>query len=290
MSTISKKNPGDGDFTFEEVQALERDDVFRARTSPGERKVSRVVHAGFWDDPTYSSSLATEGSSTRFIGNKQQRHGSFVMPTTAISAEALEYMGFLRLTSQCIFHQFQNRPDPDNNPDTLMDYVIRHVSQVKTILKGNHTCDQAMIQVGLTEDFRKQVKIGFNERIPDPYSDEDEYEDEDGDGDENEDGDKDGDEDKDEEDDKNSETFLSCIIADLKMTQGFLNVIHGNLKQRARELIAINPDWSMPSNSAPIQPRARLGTKKRSRISRSVLGGTKTNSRISGSMLGSTAE
>ncbi|KAL5347486.1 hypothetical protein ACLOAV_007798 [Pseudogymnoascus australis] len=279
MSTRSTNLPGEGDFTLEEVQALERDDVFGARTSPGERKVFRVVHSHSWDDPTYSSSLATEGATTRFIGNKHQRHDSFVMPTAAISAEALEYMGFLRLTSQCIFHQFQNRPDPDNNTDTLMDYVIRHVSQVKTILKGNHTFDQAMIQVGLTECFRKRVKICFIKRIPDPYSDEDkdEYED----GDENE---------EEEKADKVSKTFLGYIIADLRITEVFLNVIHGNLKHRARELIAINPDWSMPSKSASIPPRARLGTKKRSRISRGVLGGTKTSSRISGSMLGSTAE
>lgn len=48
MGDISNP-PGDGDFTFEETQALEYDDVFRARTGSGKRMVSTAALSGFWD-------------------------------------------------------------------------------------------------------------------------------------------------------------------------------------------------------------------------------------------------
>ncbi|OBT61334.1 hypothetical protein VE03_09535 [Pseudogymnoascus sp. 23342-1-I1] len=288
MSTISTNLPGDGDFTFEETQALERDDIFRFRSGPGERKVSYVAQSGSWDTPSFSSPIATWGATTHSIGYKQKRSRSFLMPTAVISAEALEYIGFMSTTAQFIFYQFQNRPDPDNNPATLMDYVICHVNQIYSLQKGGHTAEQAMIRVGLDESFRKQIQTSLDDDSSEEEDPSEKYIFEEDILEENTLEEDLWEEDLDEEnfseqtpdayfDDEilPTNTLLRMVLSDLKMGDSFLKMLHERLKQRARELIAINPDWSTTSNSASVLPRARRSTKTRSRISGSMLESTR---------------
>lgn len=110
MGDISNP-PGDGDFTFEETQALEYDDVFRARTGSGKRMVSTAALSGFWDALSFSSSSAVGGVTVRFSGydRHQQRQGSFEMPTAAISASALEFIGFDQSTAESVYERFINQ-------------------------------------------------------------------------------------------------------------------------------------------------------------------------------------
>lgn len=250
---------GDGDFTLDETEALEVADIFRARTGPGERKVSKVALSGYWNTPSFSSyfsngpnfwpSLFAPGATAGFMGpgsfampmpaisatagfighdRRQKRQGSFVMPTTVISAEALEYMGFITTTAKFIFYEFQNRLDPDNNPYTLMDYATCSVKRIYSLLKGGHTPDQAMIQVGLDKDFRKEVlfylnedkhiwernQVGLNEdfweRKPDLKS-------------------------------FITKCLMERVLRDIGMSNKRLKGIHERLKQRAREILALCP-------------------------------------------------
>jgi hypothetical protein len=208
ISAMSSDPPGDGDFTFEETQALEYDDVFRAKTGPGKRNVSMAARNGLWNAPSSSSSSAAPGVTVRRIGydRRHQRQGSFEMPTTAISAEALEYICFLPTTAKFIFHQYQKRPNPDTNPDTLMDYVVCHVEQITSIQDGGHTRDQAMIQVGLNEDFRERMQDPRYEAI------------------------------------FMTKPLLYWVLHDLETSDGWLKGIHKRLKHRAREIIAMRPN------------------------------------------------
>lgn len=128
VSTKSSNPPSDGDFTFEEVQVQERDDVFRATVNPRKRKLSRVELSSFWGAPSCSSSSTAISVTVRFTDHntQEQRHSSFVMPMTAIGSEALDYLCFIPTMAKDIFDLFQNRP----NPDTVMDFVTRHVEQI----------------------------------------------------------------------------------------------------------------------------------------------------------------
>lgn len=259
---MSSNLSGDGDFTLDETEALEVADIFRARTGPGERKVSKVALSGYWNTPSFSSyfsngpsfwpSLFAPGATAGFIGpgsfampmpsisatagfighdRRQKRQGSFVMPTAAISAEALEYIGFIPLTASYIFYEFQNRLDPDNNPYTLMDYATCYVEQIYSLREGNHTPDQAMIQVGLDKDFRKQVLVGLNEdkdiRERNQVGLNEDF--------------------RERKPDPNLKTFVTeClmerVLRGLGMSNKRLKGIHERLKQRAREILALCPD------------------------------------------------
>lgn len=74
------------------------------------------------------------------------------MPTTAISFEATEYLCFIPTTAQDIFGQFQNRPNPDTNSDTIMDFVARHGEQIESLQDSGHIDDQAIAHVSLNAD------------------------------------------------------------------------------------------------------------------------------------------
>ncbi|OBT80416.1 hypothetical protein VF21_00868 [Pseudogymnoascus sp. 05NY08] len=164
LSTKSSSPPSAGDFTFEEIQALECDDVFRARTGPGKRKVSTEALSGFWNALSSSSSLAAPSATVRFIGRdrRQQRQGSFEMPTAVISSEALEFIGFNQATAKTVYERFMNRPDPSINIDSFLDYATSQVQQIRVLETTNYTdreimAREAMALVGLTKDFQDRM-------------------------------------------------------------------------------------------------------------------------------------
>ncbi|KFZ03452.1 hypothetical protein V502_10933 [Pseudogymnoascus sp. VKM F-4520 (FW-2644)] len=259
---MSSNLSGDGDFTLDETEALEVADIFRARTGPGERKVSKVALSVFWNTANFSSyfsngpdflpSIFAPGATAGFMGpgsfampmpaisatagfighdRGQKRQGSFVMPTAVISAEALEYIGFIPLTATYIFYEFKNRLDPDNNPYTLMDFATCYVERIYSLRKGNHTPDQAMIQVGLDKDFRKQVLVGLNE--DEDFRERDQVS-----------LDKDFRERKPYPDLKTfiTECLMERVLRGLGMSNERLKGIHERLKHRAREILALCPD------------------------------------------------
>ncbi|OBT86046.1 hypothetical protein VE02_05525 [Pseudogymnoascus sp. 03VT05] len=164
LSTKSSSPPSAGDFTFEEIQALECDDLFRARTGPGIRKVSTETLSGFWNAPSSSSSLAAPSATVRFIGHdrRQQRQGSFEMPTAVISAEVLEFVGFNQATAKTVCERFMNRPDPSINVDSFLDYATSQVQQMRVLETTDYTdreimAREAMALVGLTTDFQDRM-------------------------------------------------------------------------------------------------------------------------------------
>ncbi|KFZ06268.1 hypothetical protein V501_07548 [Pseudogymnoascus sp. VKM F-4519 (FW-2642)] len=159
LSTKSSSPPSDGDFTFEETQALEYDGVFRARTGPGKRMVSTAALSGFWNAASSSSLSAAARVTVRFIGydRQQQRRGSFEMPMTVITAEALEFIGFSHATAKTVYERFMSRPDPSINIDSLLDYATSQVQRIWVLKSADYTDREAMARVGLTINFQDRM-------------------------------------------------------------------------------------------------------------------------------------
>lgn len=158
MGDISNP-PSDGDFPFEETHALEHDDVFGSRTGSGKRIVSTAVLCGFWNAFGSSLSLAAGGVTVRFSGydRHQQRQGGFEMPTAAISANALEFIGFDQSTAKSVYERFMNRPDPSINIDSFLDYATSQVQRIWVLKSADYTDREAMARVGLTIDFQDRM-------------------------------------------------------------------------------------------------------------------------------------
>ncbi|OBT92187.1 hypothetical protein VE01_10029 [Pseudogymnoascus verrucosus] len=206
MGDISNP-PGDGDFTFEETQALEYDDVFRARTGS-----------------------AVGGVTVRFSGydRHQQRQGSFEMPTAAISASALELIGFNQSTAESIYERFINRPDPSINIDSFLDYATSQAQRIWVLKSRDYTDCEAMTRVGLTIDFQDRM---LDPRFKAVYE---------------------------------TETLLFWVLDTLKVGYTALEQLHERLKHRVKVIkatIAISqtPEGhSLPANFIPAETEPAL--------------------------------
>jgi len=118
----------------EDLSALQEDGVLLPGPEAGKRKIS----ASFFQlRPSSGGSSATSSlSSTRSTASVQycdthpcQDVPDF--PDKQESAAALEYIGLQPATAKEIFDRWQSRPDPDQSPDELLDYVYGHTSRLK---------------------------------------------------------------------------------------------------------------------------------------------------------------
>lgn len=154
-------NPlGDGDFTYEEVQFLEHNNVFKAKTSAGKRKVSTSLLSPPASTGSVSSSSASSATaSVRMLSFKSEQmlQGSFEIPTSAISVDALEFIGFSQATAKTVYERFINRPDPNINIDSFLDYATSQVQQIWALKTNGYTDREAMAGVGLTTDFQDRM-------------------------------------------------------------------------------------------------------------------------------------
>jgi hypothetical protein len=121
--------------------------------------VSTAALSGFWNAKSSSSSSAAATVTVRFIGydRQQQRQGSFEMPMTVISAEALEFIGFKQATAKTVYERFMNRPDPSINIDSFLDYATSQVQRIWVLKSANYTDREAMARVGLTINFQDRM-------------------------------------------------------------------------------------------------------------------------------------
>jgi len=72
------------------------------------------------------------------------------LPLDAESPDALEFIGFGPQAANTIYSGFINRLDPNNDPDSLLDYILGHVD---SIIGPDDDLDmpEAASRVGLTQ-------------------------------------------------------------------------------------------------------------------------------------------
>src|SRR5579871_5491058 len=128
--------PPDEEFqlSLEETQALEEDLIFLSSNTPltsGRRKVSGALLTQPSSQRRVSGSPSSSAS-VRFRSFNFSPDFTLDLPQSAISIAALEFIGFNAETAADIFRRFTSRPNPDNNPDDLLDYVHGHTLILST--------------------------------------------------------------------------------------------------------------------------------------------------------------
>lgn len=73
------------------------------------------------------------------------------------SIEVLEYVGFVPSAARLIYERYINRPDPDRNPDDLMQYVFGHIGSLKSRRYDNMSCKEALRQIGLNLQIQEAI-------------------------------------------------------------------------------------------------------------------------------------
>ena len=119
--------PHPNDLDFEDIQALQDDQLVLPQVAGGKRKVS----AAFLTPPasdisSSSSSSATSTASVRFR-NIATASGTFDLPDRIESVAAVEWCGFAPNAAFELYSRYANRPDPQNNPDEVIDYMLADI-------------------------------------------------------------------------------------------------------------------------------------------------------------------
>lgn len=119
------------EFSIDDIQALQDDQIILESPAPGKRTVTAALLSPL-STFTSSSSISSGGSvvSVRYVDFKPSNLNSFHLPTTSISSAALEFIGFTPDAANEIFHNWATRPDPGNNPDTLLSHALGRVGGI----------------------------------------------------------------------------------------------------------------------------------------------------------------
>ncbi|CAG8910004.1 unnamed protein product [Penicillium egyptiacum] len=135
-------------FSQEQIRCLEEENVFlqvpQAITQSGKRKVSATF------TPPRSSSSSSSSVSIETRGFQDGIVQTFDIPTSDESVEVLEFIGFSADTAIDLYSRYANRPDPEENPDSLFDYACGHLASLNTQRYEEMGTRQALIAVGLT--------------------------------------------------------------------------------------------------------------------------------------------
>jgi hypothetical protein len=145
--------------SLEETQALEKDLVFLSSNIPstsGKRKVSGALLTPPSSQGSVSGS-SSSSASVRFRSFNSSPDFTLDLPQSAISIDALEFIGFTAETATDIFKRFTSRPDPDINCYDLLDYVHGHTSILSTASYQHYPPAQAMTQIGLTQTMQDAI-------------------------------------------------------------------------------------------------------------------------------------
>ncbi|KAI4182658.1 MAG: hypothetical protein L6R41_005842 [Letrouitia leprolyta] len=147
-------SPPDDDLTLEDSKSLEEDQIILQPVAGGKRKVSTALLS----PPSSTGSLSSSASASVHITSVSSPLGAFELPSQAVSIASVEWCGFNLPAAQQIYHRYGNRPDSFNNPDTLLSYMLSHITAGDP--NENLSPAQAMGRMGL--------KPGLQEKIMDP--------------------------------------------------------------------------------------------------------------------------
>ncbi|KAJ9195531.1 hypothetical protein DTO021D3_5083 [Paecilomyces variotii] len=160
---MSRQFSGDKDvngvFAQEEIECLEDEAIFEpepiaAASTTGKRKVFVVLNPPS-DFSTSSSSSSSASISMRDFS--PSRVYKFELPMTADSSATLEWVGLIPSTAKEIFKRYCDRPDPGQNPDSLMDYALAHVSELTTRRFEDMDLREAIMRIGLNQQIQEAL-------------------------------------------------------------------------------------------------------------------------------------
>ncbi|KAF2012744.1 hypothetical protein BU24DRAFT_395869 [Aaosphaeria arxii CBS 175.79] len=110
-------------------QALRQASIIRPSQEPSKREVSSF----FFNPPTGNSNSPrnpTYCASVRFCSYSDSKHNQwYEFPTAYESSAALEHIGFTPAAAEEIFQNYLERPSPNENPDSLLDYAYGHMAR-----------------------------------------------------------------------------------------------------------------------------------------------------------------
>ena len=120
----------------------------------------RTVSGAYLSPPSSlsSTSLSSAGSSPvslrlwRFTDPSPKYIN---LPLEEVSVSALEWIGFNNETAEKIISHYASRPDPDQNPDELLDYVYSHVRGKSQ--QQDRPAIETMASMGLRQDFQNAL-------------------------------------------------------------------------------------------------------------------------------------
>ncbi|KAJ9370928.1 hypothetical protein DTO282E5_4457 [Paecilomyces variotii] len=144
--------PGPGVFTQEQIRCLEEDGILLPQAQPhisGKRKVSSAF------SPPRSASGSS--ASVKIWGFRPDVIQTFDIPMEEESIEVLEYVGFVPSAARLIYERYIDRPDPDRNPDDLMQYVFGHIGSLKSRRYDNMSHREALRQIGLNLQIQEAI-------------------------------------------------------------------------------------------------------------------------------------
>ncbi|EXJ86730.1 hypothetical protein A1O3_03684 [Capronia epimyces CBS 606.96] len=78
----------------------------------------------------------------------------FELPESSHSQSALEFIGFNPSMAKTIYERWLQRPDADQNPDDLIDYVMGHILMMKSNQYAEYSARDVMEVVGLKQDMQ----------------------------------------------------------------------------------------------------------------------------------------
>lgn len=152
-----------GDLSPEETRALEEDGVVFPLPTHGKRKVSAAFLApppppsqdANYSSSSYSGSTSSSSAtSVRFRSFNSSRAHTIDLPESIHSVAALEFIGFTTETASEIFTRFNSRPDPDQCPDQLLDYVLALPSRLTSAPFQSYSLREGMTALGLTQQLQ----------------------------------------------------------------------------------------------------------------------------------------
>ena len=135
----------------EDQEALVADNLVLPKIAGGKRKVSGALLS----PPTSGTSSSSSPTASVSYRPLAGIYGTFDLPIHFHSVASVEWCGFNSGTAQNIFHRYHNRPDKDNNPDSLYDYMDAHIRSADP---GNQlSTDAAFGRMGLSQSIRNSI-------------------------------------------------------------------------------------------------------------------------------------
>ncbi|KAL8828739.1 MAG: hypothetical protein Q9191_002411, partial [Dirinaria sp. TL-2023a] len=139
----------------EDHKALVADSIILPKVAGGKRKVSAALLSS--PPSSGASSTTSSSASSAFVRYHPATvwGAKFDLPTDINSAAAVEFCGFNASTAQSIYTRWHGRPDKENNPDELIDYMkadclgAGHYNQMPPA--------EALARMGLSEHVQRAI-------------------------------------------------------------------------------------------------------------------------------------
>ncbi|KAG4411195.1 hypothetical protein IFR04_015666 [Cadophora malorum] len=147
----------------DEVRALEDDRVLLSGTINGKRKVS----AALLSPPSTQGSLSSGSSSSASVRVRglNTAQAPFDLPESHESVAAIEWCGFTRTKAGDIFARWSARPDPEHNPDGVLEFMIGEINQLNILPLIQVPAEQAMTALGVSDELKNVLTSPIYRRI-----------------------------------------------------------------------------------------------------------------------------